>query len=89
MGTWLPPEILLRIVSYVSDIGDLLSLRFVNHAWSEATDAELKRWCAISLDPDSMDKFDALYKKMCTRKRITDATIIVPHQDYGHVSAPK
>lgn len=89
MGLWLPPEILVRITSYISEISDLLSLRIVSHDWSKAADTELERWGCLSLDPKSINKFEDRYRKMAARKRITDVAIIVPDRDYWHVSDPE
>lgn len=88
MELWLPPEILVRIVSYLSDINDLLVLHQVNHDWSKAAETELQRWGYLSVDPATMSNFDAKYKKLPLRKRITDVALIIPDRDYWHVSVP-
>lgn len=89
MNTWLPPEILVKILSYVSDIGDLLAVRQVKHEWSEAAETELKRWGCVSLDPASIVKFKSVWKKKAVRERITDAAIIFPDRDYWRVSVQR
>lgn len=87
MAPWLPPEVLLRIVSYVHDISTLLSLRLVNRGWSEIANAELDHWACVSLNRHSMNEFEFKFKDKQLRQRITDVAVILPDRDYWHVSA--
>lgn len=87
MAPCLPPEVLLRIVSYVHDISTLLSLRLVNRGWSEIANAELDHWACVSLNRHSMNEFEFKFKDKQLRQRITDVAVILPDRDYWHVSA--
>lgn len=86
MAPWLPPDILLRITSYVPDSNTLQSLRLVNHAWSEVATKHLEEWVYLDLQKSTQEACEKTRTGLLSRKRVKTVVINTPDNEYWHVS---
>jgi hypothetical protein len=84
---WLPPEILLIIISHIHDPMTLVSLRFVNKDWSAAASWQMDRmFLLLNMNKCNQDVIEKRRKDPRARDLIRSMVVNHPDGDYWHVS---
>jgi hypothetical protein len=84
---WLPPEILMLIVSHIHDPTTLVSLRSVNKDWSAAAAWQLDRMLLLlDMNKRNQDIIEKRRKDLRARDLVRGMVVNHPDGDYWHVS---
>lgn len=84
---WLPPEILLIIVSNILDPNTLVSLQLVNKQWSAAAAWQMDRiLLLLNMTKLTQDTMEKKRKDPLARSLVRRVVVDYPDNDYWHVS---